>query len=138
MTVVMTLHKLMSPSQPVGFAPHAYKTAGNAQTWRTPTEAPYSKCEEDRRRCEREGGSWEEYHRRSVSLCKNGSDVSNIRPVNLALAMARTSRKRVGILDLDIFGPSIPTLMGLNQGGEPELTNGMSPGTAYFAKTEKF
>ena len=38
--------------------------------------------------------------------------------------MARTSRKKVGILDLDIFGPSIPTLMGLNRGEEPGLTNG--------------
>ena len=42
--------------------------------------------------------------------------------VNLALAMAKGSRKKVGILDLDIFGPSIPTLMALNHGEEPGLT----------------
>ncbi|KAG0259784.1 hypothetical protein DFQ27_003904 [Actinomortierella ambigua] len=39
--------------------------------------------------------------------------------VNLALAMAGMN-KRVGILDADIFGPSIPRLMNLS--GEPELT----------------
>ena len=39
--------------------------------------------------------------------------------VNLALAAAGL-KKRVGILDADIFGPSIPSLMNFK--GEPELT----------------
>ncbi|KAK4055194.1 hypothetical protein OIV83_000474 [Microbotryomycetes sp. JL201] len=47
--------------------------------------------------------------------------------VNLALALSRltaahSSRLRVGLLDLDIFGPSVPKLMGLEGMGEPELT----------------
>ena len=47
--------------------------------------------------------------------------------MNLAFALAlRGNRKtqsalRVGVLDLDIFGPSIPTLMGLQNAGEPAL-----------------
>lgn len=50
--------------------------------------------------------------------------------VNLAFALAlRKNEKtnvplRVGLLDLDIFGPSIPTLMGLQNAGEPALSSG--------------
>lgn len=53
--------------------------------------------------------------------------------VNLAFALAlhthregidgRKRRPRVGILDLDIFGPSIPKLMGLDNADEPLLTS---------------
>lgn len=39
--------------------------------------------------------------------------------VNLALSFAR-SGLRAGILDTDIFGPSIPTLLNLS--GEPRLS----------------
>jgi len=51
-------------------------------------------------------------------------------PVNLAFGLSllqneESRRLRVGILDLDIFGPSVPTLMGLQNSGEPELTSGM-------------
>jgi ATP-binding protein involved in chromosome partitioning len=41
--------------------------------------------------------------------------------VNLALALAAAG-KRVGILDADIYGPSIPKLLGLK--GRPELVGG--------------
>jgi ATP-binding protein involved in chromosome partitioning len=45
--------------------------------------------------------------------------------VNLALAlnMARPGA-RVGVLDLDVFGPSVPRLMGLARADEPLLTSG--------------
>ena len=43
--------------------------------------------------------------------------------MNLALALsAHPDRPKVGILDLDIFGPSLPKLMGLEGMGEPHLT----------------
>ncbi|XP_032826826.1 iron-sulfur cluster transfer protein NUBPL isoform X2 [Petromyzon marinus] len=42
-------------------------------------------------------------------------------PVNLALGLqAVTEGERVGLLDLDVFGPSLPRLMNLK--GQPELT----------------
>lgn len=43
--------------------------------------------------------------------------------VNLALAFARSGH-RAGILDTDIFGPSIPTLLNLS--GEPRLSESQS------------
>jgi ATP-binding protein involved in chromosome partitioning len=42
--------------------------------------------------------------------------------VNLALSFARRGL-RSGILDTDIFGPSIPTLLNLS--GEPRLSSSM-------------
>ena len=118
----------------IGFTPHAYETTGNAQTWRTPTETLHPECEKDRRRRERERRSREEYNCGSVQPCKIDSAISSTCSVNLALAMAKDSRKKVGILDLDIFGPSIPTLMALNHGGEPELTKSKLSSTACSTK----
>jgi len=43
--------------------------------------------------------------------------------VNLAFSLAAQYRARVGVLDLDIFGPSIPKLLGLEAVGEPRLTS---------------
>ena len=42
--------------------------------------------------------------------------------MNLALSFSRHG-VRTGILDTDIFGPSIPTLLGLSDAGEPKLTD---------------
>lgn len=52
--------------------------------------------------------------------------------MNLAFALAMRQnpaggRLRVGLLDLDIFGPSVPKLMGLESADEPRLTEGPSP-----------
>ncbi|KIM56549.1 hypothetical protein SCLCIDRAFT_17148 [Scleroderma citrinum Foug A] len=64
----------------------------------------------------------------AVASGKGGVGKSTI-AVNLAfsLAMQRPPslgrRIRVGVLDLDIFGPSVPTLMGLQHADEPPLTS---------------
>ncbi|OVA01673.1 ATPase-like [Macleaya cordata] len=40
--------------------------------------------------------------------------------VNLAVALAKTCQLKVGLLDADVYGPSIPTMMKVH--GKPELT----------------
>ncbi|KAK5166908.1 uncharacterized protein LTR77_007637 [Saxophila tyrrhenica] len=69
----------------------------------------------------------------AVSSAKGGVGKSTI-AVNLALAAAREGIS-TGILDTDIYGPSIPTLLGL-EGLEPELdsSNRLVPLTAYGLK----
>ena len=57
--------------------------------------------------------------------------------MNLAcrLAMRRTAEQRplrVGVLDLDIFGPSVPGLMGLDAAEMPLTTEGVHSHSIQF------
>ena len=52
----------------------------------------------------------------------NGKDALTRFVVNLALSFTRHGL-RAGILDTDIFGPSIPTLLNLADANEPQLTD---------------
>ncbi|KAF2149299.1 nucleotide-binding protein 1 [Myriangium duriaei CBS 260.36] len=69
----------------------------------------------------------------AVSSAKGGVGKSTI-AVNLALSFARLGL-RSGILDTDIFGPSVPTLLDLS--GEPRLSdnNQLIPLTNYGLKS---
>ncbi|VUC34294.1 unnamed protein product [Clonostachys rosea] len=69
----------------------------------------------------------------AVSSAKGGVGKSTV-AANLSLAFARLGL-RSGILDVDIFGPSVPTLFDLS--GEPNLSsnNQLVPLTNYGVKT---
>ncbi|KAI1292449.1 P-loop containing nucleoside triphosphate hydrolase protein [Xylaria venustula] len=69
----------------------------------------------------------------AVSSAKGGVGKSTV-AANLSLAFARMGH-RTGILDTDIFGPSIPTLFNLS--GEPRLSsnNQLLPLSNYGVKT---
>ncbi|KAK8849529.1 hypothetical protein IAR55_004863 [Kwoniella newhampshirensis] len=59
-----------------------------------------------------------------VASGKGGVGKSTV-AANLALSLLTTSSlprpPRIGLLDLDIFGPSVPKLMGLENAGDPQL-----------------
>ncbi|EED21017.1 nucleotide binding protein, putative [Talaromyces stipitatus ATCC 10500] len=69
----------------------------------------------------------------AVSSAKGGVGKSTI-AVNLALALARRGI-RTGILDTDIFGPSIPTLLNLHSEPRLDSKNCLIPLTNYGLKS---
>ncbi|KUI62215.1 Iron-sulfur protein IND1 [Cytospora mali] len=69
----------------------------------------------------------------AVSSAKGGVGKSTV-SANLALAFARLGH-RSGILDTDIFGPSIPTLFNLNEEPRLSVNNQLLPLSNYGVKT---
>lgn len=61
---------------------------------------------------------------------------------NLALSLQQTSGEslgrtsRIGLLDLDIFGPSVPKLMGL-EGHEPDMSKGEFSGLGRLTDEQR-
>ncbi len=57
--------------------------------------------------------------------------------VNLAMALSKFCKKEVGILDADVYGPSIPIMLNLSESDQPlvDENNKMVPLENYGIKT---
>ena len=67
----------------------------------------------------------------AIASGKGGVGKSTV-AVNIAVVLAR-SGARVGLLDADIYGPNIPTMMGINR-LPPPVENKLIPAEAYGVK----
>lgn len=67
-----------------------------------------------------------------ISSAKGGVGKSTV-SANLAIALAKTGAK-VGLMDADIYGPSIPTLLGITEAPTPKEDNTIIPVEKYGIK----
>ena len=101
--------------------------AGAQGGW-PPEEMADSRCEARGRCSFRQRRSWEIHHSRLSWACYDRSILTWLE-VNLALALT-SHQKKVGLLDADLFGPSIPKMMNL-QSIQPTISNS---GSSIFLK----
>jgi ATP-binding protein involved in chromosome partitioning len=59
---------------------------------------------------------------------------SGYNAVNLAVALVRHCNMRVGLLDADVYGPSVPRLMNLS--GRPKVNEGTD--VPFFPSLDHF
>lgn len=99
---------------------------GSAHEARPAGETTNPRCKESYCCIFSKGWCWQIYNFRYRGLVRASNMTSRLLiSVNLALAFARSGLQS-GILDTDIFGPSIPTLLNL-EGEEPRLSSSMHP-----------
>ena len=67
-----------------------------------------------------------------IASGKGGVGKSTV-SANLALALAKTGA-RIGLMDADVYGPTIPTLLGITQQPEVDAQNRMTPVEQYGVK----